>query len=82
MYVQDVKAFYYSVMRMAGKLIISKDSQPFQHHLDNKLVMGIQEDGWKQTLGKIIFGDGVPSYCYPTKGIGTRLYHRKNNYSA
>ena len=43
--VEDVKASYYDVMRMAGKLVISKESQPFQQSLDNKLVSGIHEDG-------------------------------------
>ena len=60
--VKDVKASYYDVMRMAGKLVISKGSQPVQRHLDNRLVMGIQEDEWKQTPGKIMFGDG-PTWC-------------------
>ena len=60
--VEDVKAYYYDVMRMEGKLVISKESQPFQQSLDNRLVSGIQEDGWKQTPGKIMFGDGL-SWC-------------------
>ena len=29
MYVEDVKASYYDVMRMAGKIVLSKDSQSF-----------------------------------------------------
>ena len=57
--VEDIKASYYNVMRMAGKLVISKESQPFQRHLDNRLMTGLQEDGWKQTLGKIMLGDGL-----------------------
>ena len=44
-------------MRMVGKLVISKDSQPFQQSLDNRLVTSINEDGWKQTPGKITFGN-------------------------
>ena len=51
---KDVKASYYEVMRM--------DSQPFQHHLDDRLVTGLQEDRWKQTLGKIMFGDSL-TWC-------------------
>ena len=47
------------IMRMAGKIVISKDSQPFQRHLDDRLVTGLQEDAWKQTPGKIMFGDGL-----------------------
>ena len=42
--IEDVKASYYDVMRMAEKLVISKDSQLFQRHLDNSLVTGLQED--------------------------------------
>ena len=57
--VKEVKASYYEVMRMAGKLVISKDSQPFKCHLDDRLVTGLQEDGWKQTPGKIMFGNGL-----------------------
>ena len=57
--VEDMKASYYDIMRMAGKIVISKDSQPFQRHLDNRLVTGLQEDGWKQTPGKIMFSDGL-----------------------
>ena len=53
---------YYDIMRIVGKLAISKDSQPFQNHLENRLVTGLQEDEWKQTLGKIMFGDGL-TWC-------------------
>ena len=59
---EDVKASYYDVMRMAGKLAISRESQPFQRSLDDRLVSGIQKDGWKQTLGKIMLGDGLSWY--------------------
>ena len=49
--VEDVKASYYDVMRMAGKLVISKDSQPFQRHLDN--VGDGYTRGWMEAnLGK------------------------------
>ena len=34
--IEDVKASYYDLMRMAGKLIISRESQPFQQSLDDK----------------------------------------------
>ena len=57
MNIEDVKAFYYNVMRMVEKLVISKGSQPFQRSLDNRLVTGKHEDGWKQTPRKIIFSD-------------------------
>ena len=30
--VEDVKASYYDIMRMLEKIVISKDSQPFQWH--------------------------------------------------
>ena len=39
--VEDVKTSYYDVMRMAGKLLISKESQSFQQRLDNRLVPGV-----------------------------------------
>ena len=42
------KVSYYDVMRMEGKLVISKDSQPFQHHLDYRLVTGICTRGWME----------------------------------
>ena len=35
---EDVKALYYHVMRMAGKLVFFKDFQLFQRSLDNNLV--------------------------------------------
>ena len=57
--VKDMKASYYDVMRMARKIVILKDSQMFQCHLDNRLVAGLQDDQWKQTPGKIMFGNGL-----------------------
>ena len=57
--IEDVKASYYDFMRMAGKIVISKNSQPFQRHLDDRMVTGLQDDERKQTPGKIIFGDGL-----------------------
>ena len=54
---EDVEASYYNIMRMSGKIVISKDSQPFQRTLDNRLVSGWNKDGWKQTPGKIMFGN-------------------------
>ena len=32
--VQDVKASYYDMMHMAGKIVISRESQSFQRHQD------------------------------------------------
>ena len=59
--VKDVKTSYYDVMRLAGKLVISRESQPFQWSLDNRLVLGVHEGGWKQNPGKIMFGN---SFCW------------------
>ena len=33
--VEDDKASYYDVIRMAGKIVISQESQSFQRHLDD-----------------------------------------------
>ena len=33
--VEDVKASYYDVMRMAGKIVISQESQTFKRNLDD-----------------------------------------------
>ena len=41
-----MKLSYYDVMRMAGKIVISRESQSFQRHLDDR-------------PGKIMFGDGL-----------------------
>ena len=60
--IEDIKASCHNVMRMAGKLVISKDSQPFQRHLDKRLVTGMQVNGWKQTPGKIMFS-GSLTWC-------------------
>ena len=57
--VEDVKASYYNVMGMAGKLVISKESQPFQQNLYNRLVSRLLEDSWKQNPGKIMFGNSL-----------------------
>ena len=59
---EDVKASHYDVMRMAGKLLISRENQPFQKRLDSRLVPGIAEDGWKQAPRKIMFGDTLQWY--------------------
>ena len=32
---EDVKASYYDVMRMAGKIVISREDQSFQRHIDD-----------------------------------------------
>ena len=60
--IEDVKASYYDVMRMAGKIVISRESQSFKQNLDDRPVSGLLEDSWKQTPGKIMFGDGL-SWC-------------------
>ena len=59
---------------MAGKIAIPKDSQPFQRHLNNRLGTGLLEDGWKQTLGKIMFGDDL-TWC----AITSLPYRRNRN---
>ena len=47
-------------MRMAGELVISNPgTQIFKSKIDDRPVPGIREDGWKQTPGKIMFGDGL-----------------------
>ena len=61
--VEDLKASYYDMMRMAGKIVISCESQSFQRHLDDQPVSGLLEDCWKQTPGKIMFSDGL-SWCW------------------
>ena len=71
MNVEDLKASYYDVMRMARKIVISRNSQPFQRHLDNRLVSWLQEDDWKQTPGKVMFRDGL-TWCT----IISLPYHR------
>ena len=35
MYLEAVKALYYDVMRMAGKIVISQEDQSFQRHIDD-----------------------------------------------
>ena len=47
MNVEDVKASYYDVMRMAGEIVISKPgTQIFKSKIDEGAVPGIREDGW------------------------------------
>ena len=41
---EDVKASYYDVMQMAGKVVISLESQSFQRHLNDRPVSGLMED--------------------------------------
>ena len=71
MEVEDVKVSYYDVMRMVGKIVISRESQSFQTHLDDRTVLGLLEDCWKQTPGKIMFGDrwmdGVRLFLFLTR---------------
>ena len=55
---EDVNASYYEVMRMAGKIVISNPgTQIFKKRIDDRAVPDINEDGWKQTPGKIMFGN-------------------------
>ena len=58
---EDIEKFY-DVMLMTEKIFISRESQSFQRHLDDRSVSGLLEDSWKQTPGKIMFGDGL-SWC-------------------
>ena len=71
--VEYVKASYYDVMRMAGKIVISCESQSFQRHKDDRPVSGLLEDCWKQTPGKIMFGDRL-TWC----GIISLPYQRES----
>ena len=58
--VEDVKASYNDIMRMAGKIVISNPgSQIFKKKVDDRAVPGISEDCWKQMPGKVMFGDGL-----------------------
>ena len=58
--VEDVKASYYDVMRMSGELVISDPgTQISKSKIDDRPDPGIREDGWKQTPGKIMFGDSL-----------------------
>ena len=73
--VEDVKASYYDVMRMAGELVISNPgTQIFKSKIDDRPVSGIREDGWKQTPGKIMVGDGLT-----WMGIISLPYKRNRN---
>ena len=57
---EDVKASYYDIMRMAGEIVISSHgTQIFKKRVDDRAVPGISEDCWKQTPGKIMFGNGL-----------------------
>ena len=60
--VEEFKASYYDVMRMAGKVVISRESQPFQRHLNDRPVSRLMKDCWKQTPGKIMFGNKL-TWC-------------------
>ena len=58
--VEDVKASNYDVMRMARELVISNPgTQIFKTRIDDRPVPGIKEEGWKQTPGKSMFGNGL-----------------------
>ena len=80
--VEDVKASYHDVMRMAGEIVISNPgTQTFKKKIDDRPVPGIKEDGWKQTPGKIMFGDdltwtGIISLPYKRNRNGEYLISR------
>ena len=58
--VEDVKASYFDIMRMAGEIVISNPgTQIFKKRVDERAVPGISKDCWKQMHGKIMFGDGL-----------------------
>ena len=57
-----MKLSYYDVMRMAGKIVISRESQSLKQHLDDRPVSGLMDDCWKQMPGKIMFGDRL-TWC-------------------
>ena len=73
--VEAVNASYYNVMRIAGKIVMSRKSQSFQRHIDDRPVSGLLEDCWKQTPGKIIFGDGL-TWCAIIFSLPYRRNHR------
>ena len=76
--VEDVKASYYDVMKKAGELFISNPgTQIFKSKIDDRPV----PDGWKQTPGKIMFGDsltwpGIISLPYKRNRDGDYLISR------
>ena len=58
--VEDVKASYFDIMRMVGEIVISNPgTQIFKKRVDERAVPGISEDCWKQTPGKIMFGNSL-----------------------
>ena len=60
---------------MAGKIVISNPgTQTFKNGIDDRLISGIKEDGWKQTPGKIMF-----IYGLTWTGIISLLYKRSRN---
>ena len=50
--VEDVKASYYDVISMSGKLVISKERQLFQKRLDSRLVHGIARTDGDRIRGR------------------------------
>ena len=73
--VEDVKASYYDIMRMAGELVISNPgTQTFKSRIDDRPVPGIKVDCWKQTSGKIMFSNGLT-----WTAIISLLYKRNRN---
>ena len=75
--VEDVKASYYDVMRMAGEIVISNPgTQIFKSKIDKRSVPGIREDGWKQTRARLCSATalhGRGSYLFPTRETRTGI---------
>ena len=64
MEVEDVTVSYCDVMRMAGKIVISCESQSFKQHLDDRPVSGWLEDCWKQTQEILCSVTDLPGVRY------------------
>ena len=75
--VEDVKASYYDIMRMAGELVISNPgTQTFKSRIDDRPVPGIKDDGGsrlraKSCLATVLPGQG--SYLFRIREIGTEI---------
>ena len=81
--VEDVKASYFDVMRMAGEIVISKPgTQIFKKKVDERAVPEICEDSWKQTKAKDYVWRQSVMDCYNISSVqeeqGWRLLNRKN----
>ena len=72
---EDVKASYYDIMRMAGEIVISSHgTQIFKKRVDDRAVPGISEDCWKQTPGRLCSATvchGLQLYLFHTREIET-----------